>query len=381
MEQMVENKTLLFRARLLLEEGQSDSALKILEAIVPDDEEQRQEVAYFLGWCYVLHKRWDDANAALSPIIPFADDEGESEHRIDRERLALCYLRLGNVAVQFTHYDQATRHFSRCIKLLNDKRVKLPPLIRVKAHYSLAMAYMMRGLYPTAIQQYNEAVLHFLYIEDDEELGNIYYGLSETYLHMGKLEEAQFAGKRALELYKQAGQFNMEGITYNLLGHIALENKDFQVASDHFTQALAISKTHAGPMRAMMNCAALAEVRLAENRLDEAKRYCELACDMVGQVSNTYFCSQAYLTTAKVFHAAAQQTEGEERRQLLEETINWLEKAKSYLKETEAHAAAATVFQLWGQTLEELGQYQEALVFWRSSYETLTKAQGGSTWF
>ncbi|MHB8595998.1 MAG: tetratricopeptide repeat protein [Ktedonobacteraceae bacterium] len=381
MEQMVENKTLLFRARLLLEEGQSDSALKILEAIVPDDAEQRQEVAYFLGWCYVLHKRWDDANAALSPIIPIADDEGESEHRIDRERLALCYLRLGNVAVQFTHYDQATRHFSKCIKLLNDKRVKLPPLIRVKAHYSLAMAYMMRGLYPTAIQQYNEAVLHFLYIEDDEELGNIYYGLSETYLHMGKLEEAQFAGKRALELYKQAGQYNMEGITYNLLGHIALENKDFQVASDHFTQALAISKTHAGPMRAMMNCAALAEVRLAENRLEEAKRYCELACDMVGQVSNAYFCSQAYLTTAKVFHAAAQQAEGEERRQLLEETINWLEQAKSYLKETEAHAAAANVFQLWGQTLEELGQYQAALVFWRSSYETLTKAQGGSTWF
>ncbi len=380
MEQMVENKTLLFRARLLLEEGQSDSALKILEAIEPENQEQRQEVAYFLGWCYVLHKRWGEANAVLSPIIPSVDDEGESENRIDRERLALCYLRLGSVAVQFTHYDQATRHFSKCIKLLNDKRVKLPPLIRVKAHYSLAMAYMMRGLYPTAIQQYHEAVHHFLYIEDDEELGNIYYGLSQTYMYMGKLEEAQLAGKRALELYKQAEQFDMEGITYNLLGHIALENKDFHTASDYFTQALAISKTHTGPMKAIMNCAALAEVRLAENRLDEAKRYCELACDMVSQVSNTYFCSQAYLITAKVSHAAAQQAEGEERRQLLVETINWLEKAKSYLEETEAHAAAAEIFQLWGQTLEELGQYQEAFTFWRSSYETLSKAQG-SMWF
>ena len=137
------------------------------------------------------------------------------------------------------------------------------------------MALMMRGLYPAAIQQYNEAVEHFLHIEDDEELGNIYYGLSQTNLHMGKLKEARFAGKRALKIYKQAGQFNMEGTTHNLLGHIALENKDFQAASDHFTQAFAISKTHTGPMKAMMNCAALAEVRLAENRLDEAKRYCE----------------------------------------------------------------------------------------------------------
>ncbi len=272
------------------------------------------------------------------------------------------------------------RHFSRCIKLLNDKRVKLPPMIRVKAHYSLAMALMMRGLYPAAIQQYNEAVHNFPHIEEDEELGNIYYGLSATYHQMGKLEEARLAGERALALYIQAEEFDQEGNMHSVLGHIALDNKDYRVASDHFTQALAISKTHTGPMRAMMNCAALAEVRLAEDRLDEAKRYCELARDMVGEVSNTYFCSQTYLTTAKVSHAAAQRAEGEERRQLLGETITWLEKAKGYLTEAEAHAVAAEIFQLWGQTLEELGQYQEALVFWRSGYETLTKAKG-SVWF
>ena len=253
-------------------------------------------------------------------------------------------------------------------------------MIRVKAHYSLAMALMMRGLYPAAIQQYNEAVHYFPHADEDEELGSIDYGLAATYQNMGKLEEARFAGMRALELYTEAGKFNREGITHNLLGHIALSNKDYRVASDHFTQALAISKTHAGPMTAMMNCAALAEVRLAEGRLDEAKRYCELACDMISQVSNTYFCSQTCLMTAKVSHAAAQQAEGEERRQLLGETITWLEKAEGYLTEAETHAAAAEIFQLWGQTLEELGQYQEALVFWRSGYETLTKAKG-SVWF
>jgi len=381
MEQMVENNMLLFRARLLLEEGQSDSALKILESIVPVGEKQQQEVAYFLGWCYILHKRWSDATNVLSPISPFADDEeGEPENRIDRERLALCFLRLGSAAVQFTRYDEATRHFSRCIKLLNDKRVKLPPLVRVRAHYSLAMSYMMRGLYDAAIQQYHEAVHHFLYIDDDEELGNIYYGLSDTYRLLGKLEDAQLAGERALQLYEKAGKFVREGVTHNLLGHIALENKNYRVASDHFTQALAIGNAHSGSMMAMMNCAALAEVRLAEGRLDEAKRFCQLACDLVDQVKNSYFCSQTYLITAKVSHAASQQAENEERRQLLEETINWLEKAKDCLTEAEAHADAADIYQLWAQTLEDLGQYQEAIVFWRSGYETLSKAKG-STWY
>ena len=43
-------RMLLFRARLLLEEGQADKALPVLEAIQADNEEEQQEIAYLLGW-------------------------------------------------------------------------------------------------------------------------------------------------------------------------------------------------------------------------------------------------------------------------------------------------------------------------------------------
>ena len=376
MEQIPDNKTLLFRARLLLEEGQSDAALKILEAIVPEDEKQQKEVAYFLGWCYVLHKRWGDATKVLSSIVSFADDEGESESCIDRERLALCRLRLGYAAVNFCRFDEAVHHFSRCLKVLNNKRVNLPPIVRVKAHYSLAMSYMMRGLYSTAIQQYHDALHHFLYIDNDEELGNIYYGLSDTYRLLGKLEDARLAGERALELYIKAENHSMEGITHNLLGHVALENKDYRVASDHYTAALAISNTYAGTRMAMLNCTALADVRLAEGRLDEAKRYCQLACEWAAQVTDTYLCGLTYFVTAKVSHSLAGQAREEERQRLLEETTQWLEKAKSCFAGKDADGDAADMYQLWAQTLEELGHYQEALTLWRSGYETLSRAKG-----
>ena len=309
MQQIPDNKTLLFRARLLLEEGQSETALKILEAIVPDDEKQQKEVAYFLGWCYVLHKRWGDASDVLSSIVSSADDEGESESRIDRERLALCRLRLGNAAVNLCRFDEATHHFSRCLKVLNNKRVNLPPIVRVKAHYSLAMSFMMRGLYSTAIQQYHDALHHFLYIDNDEELGKIHYGLSYTYRPLGKLEDARLAGERALELYVKAANHGMEGVTHSLLGRIALENKDYRVASDHYTEALAISNAYAGTTMAMLNCTALADVRLAEGRLDEAKRYCQRACELTAQVSDTYLCGLTYYVTAKVSHSLAGQAE------------------------------------------------------------------------
>lgn len=376
MEQIPGNKMLLFRARLLLEEGQSDAALKILEAIVPDDEKQQKEVAYFLGWCYVLHRRWSDATEVLSSIFSFEDDEGESESRIDRERLALCRLRLGYAAVNFCRFDEATHHFSRCIKVLNNKRVNLPPIVRVKAHYSLAMSYMMRGLYSTAIQQYHDALHHFLYIDNDDELGNIYYGLSDTYRHSGKLEDARLAGERALELYVKAENHRMEGTTHNLLGHIALENEDFRGASDHYTEALAIGNAYSGTNMAMLNCTALAEVRLAEGRLDEAKRYCQRACELTAKVSDTYMCGLTYYVTATVFHSLAAQARDEERQRLLEETIEWLEKAKCSFAGKDAESDTADMYQLWAQTLEELGHYQEAFTLWRSGYETLSKAKG-----
>lgn len=376
MEQIPDNKMLLFRARLLLEEGQSDTALKILEAIVPDGEKQQKEVAYFLGWCYVLHKRWGDATDVLSPIFSFVDDEGESESRIDRERLALCRLHLGYAAINFCRFDEATHHFSRCLKVLNNKRVNLPPIVRVKAHYSLAMSYMMRGLYRTAIQQYHEALHHFLYIDNDGELGNIYYGLSDTYRLVGNLEDARLAGERALELYVKAANRSREGATHNLLGQIALENKDYRVASDHYTEALAISNACAGTKMSMLNCTALADVRLAEGRLDEAKRFCQLACEMMSHVSDNYFCGLTYCVTAKVSHSLAGQAREEERQRLLEETIQWLEKAKGSFAGMEVDGDTAEMYQLWAQTLEELGNYQEAFAFWRSGYETLSKAKG-----
>lgn len=377
MEKSVENNKMLFRASLFLQEGQSESALEILESLEPEDEQQKLEVAYYLGWCYVLHRRWSDAADTLAPFSLPLDDEREVENRIDRDRLALCFLRLGNAAVQFTRYEEATRHFSKCIKLLNDKRVKLPAMVRVKAHYSLAMSLMMRGLYDAAIQQYNEAISRFPLDDDnDEERANIYYGLACTSHDMGKLKESQQAAEQALKLYVRAEKHAMEAVARSLLGQIALENKDYSTAADQFTESLAISNTHAGPKMAVMNCASLAEVRLAEGRLDEARRYSKLACEKVEQVSNNLVRSQAYFTAAKVSHTAAQEAKDEDRHQLLEETISWLEKAKNCLVDAEAYTGAADIYKLWAQTLEELGQYREAIELWRTGYATLSDAKG-----
>lgn len=378
MEQLPEsnNKMSLFVARLLLEEGRSDAAQKILEAIEPENEKQEQELAYFLGWAYTLHRRWVDATRTLSPLSHLADDGNELEGYIDRERLAKCLLHLGIAAYNYNRFEEASRHFSKCLKVLNDKRVKLPPIVRVRAHYSFASTLMMRGKYEAAIEQYHMALRDFLYEDDNDELANIYYGLSDTFRRAGNLKDAREAGEQALKFYISVENHMMEGQTRNLLGHIALESGDYRGASDHFTMALSLAQAPAEPARIMSNNAALADVRLAEGKLDEARRYCLRACEMMDRVSSPYLKGLTYLSTAKVTYAMAQEAHSDKQERLLRETIEWLEQAKDCLSGIDADNDIAAMYQLWAQTLEETGQYQEALNYWRSGYEALSKAKG-----
>ena len=375
-----EIQTLLLRARLFLEEGQRDKALAVLETTRTENQEQQREVDYLLAWGYTLGKRWEDAFRVLSPFSQFAEDEGDQENLLDRGRLAQCFLRLGDTAVNLARYEDAARHYTKSLKLLQDKRIHLP-LVQVKARYGLAMTHVMRNLYAAAIQHYELALRLCLHIDDDEIIGNIYYGLSEVYRRSGNLIKAQLAGEKALELYERSGIQHMEGVTHNLLGHISTQLGDYRQASDHFTEALAVATSGESTKMIMVNCAALANLRLTEGRLEEAKRYCQRARDIMGrfQDKDGQLTGSTYLVTGKVTHAEAQRAEGEQREKLLEETIKWFEKAKDKLAPTQSYGDVAELYGRWAQVLEELGQFQEAILYWKSGYEALSSSYG-QTW-
>ncbi len=377
MTQNIDVRMLLFRARLLLEEGQAEKALPILEAIQTDNKEEQQEIAYLLGWCYVTDKRWDDATIVLSPIPKFEEDEGGEENRVDRVRLAHSLLRLGQAAVNLHQYEDASRHYSRCLKVLQSKKIQLP-VAKLKARYGLAMTYLMRGLYPASIQHYELALGLCLYIDDDEEIGNIYYGLCEAYRRSGKLIDAQLACVKALELYERCANRHLEGIAHNMLGLIYLNLGDYRAASDHYTEALSLAASHSGPKMVMVNCTALAGVRLAEGRLEEAKRFNQRALENIDRIQSrdTYLESLTYLICGKVTQAQAQRVEGELRQQLLEEAIAWFEQAQGGLSPSQAYTEVTDLYGRWAEVLEQLGRYEEAISCWKTGYETISAANG-----
>lgn len=367
-----DTQKMLYRARLQLEEGQCEAALVVLQDIRTEEKLQQDELAYLLGWCYIQRKQWEAAIHVLSPLLLQTDEKEEKESLAERERSALSLLHLGTAAVNLAHYEDASQHFTLCLKVLHDRRIHLPP-VRIRARYSLAMTYLMRGLYSAAIQHYEEALRLCRHYHAEDELPDIYYGLCDSYRAVGDYVRAYLSGQDALAIYQQKADRPKEARMLHALGHIRFLLGDYREAADHYTESIAIATSCQRPTMVMLNCAALADLRLAEGRLIEAKRYCTFALETMSRTENTHMSGRAYLVIGKVVHAEARTVEGEKRIALLEEAVQWFEKAKEQLDLTQAYPEIAEVYGAWAQVLEDLGQTKKAIECWRVGYAMLSQ--------
>jgi tetratricopeptide (TPR) repeat protein len=363
-------KTLLYQSRLLVEEGRYNAAQTILETIHPEVEKQRQDVAYLLGWCHVQRKQWVEALRTLVPLLKEKNKHFEIEIAQEREQHTFALLLLGLAAVNLASYEDASHHFTRCLKVLHDRRVHLP-VVRIYARYYLARTCQMRGLYSAAIQHYDEALRLCHHYHDEQVQPDIYRGLCDVYRYSRNLTKAYLAGKEALDLYKAMPDRQMEACMHNRLGRVCFLLSDYQSASEHYAESFAIATSVNDPTMLMMSSAALAEVRMTEERLEEARHYCKLALSAMEHTNDIHRQGRVYHVIGKVTHEGSRLSSGYSKQVLLEEAATWYEKANMYLRKTQAYRGMDELYGGWAQVLEELGRVSEAIDCWRAGYAVL----------
>jgi tetratricopeptide (TPR) repeat protein len=326
----------------------------------------------------VLHHRWEEAKQGLLPFSHHEEEQDTQGEPVDRERTARSLLHLSSAAMNLYYFEDAERHLRKCLKVLRRKPLQGPQfqLLRIQAHYFLALTYSMRGFYPAAIEHYEEALRLFLYVDNDEELANIYYGLCDTYCKAGRLHEAQLAGERALHLYVRTSNRSLEGRMRNLLGNVAFFQHQFQQANTYLTEALSIAASQDNVQMVMINCETLAQLRVAEGYFEEARRYSQRALEMSQHSENHFLRGKVYQGAGKVVLAEAEHAEGEQRRDLLAEATAHFETAHTFLSSTEAYEEITETLILWAQACEALGRSEASLQLWRLAYQTQSKAKG-----
>jgi len=374
-----DSELLILRARLLMEEGQNDLALAALEAIQTSDQEQQHQIAYLSAWCHTRLEHWTEALRLLSPLYTpgsIEDNWNDANHN-ERERRAFYLLCLGNAAVNLNRFEEASQHYMQCLKLLKERRVNLPQ-VRIKARYSLGMTCIVSGFYALAIQHYEEALRLCKNDPDHEDLPHIYYGLCDANRHLGKFEAAYTYGVKALELYEKRGMRTMEGRMHNVMGRICYQLREYHEATDNYMESLSIATLDNNQNMKMVNFSALADLRLAENRLEEAQRYCDRALEVAEGLDDDIYLGLMYLVCGKVTLAESEQAEGKRHERLFGEAREFFEKAKDHLSKTQDKNYLAEVYGRLAQMLEKSGQPQEALSYWKTAYESLSSMKGDS---
>jgi tetratricopeptide (TPR) repeat protein len=370
---------LTYGAQLWMEEGQYDLALTALQHSQTNSPEQECQIAYLSAWCHILLEQWAEARYLLPGIYPQSSIEenwNDAKHS-ERERRAFYLLCLGNAAIHLNRFEEASKHYTQCLKILSERRVNLPQ-VRIKARSSLGMTCIMGGFYVMAIQHYEEALQLCKNIPEYEDLAEIYYGLCDANRLLGKFESAYTYGVKALDLYEKRGIRIMEGRIQNVLGRICYQMREYNEAADHYLESLSIATLDNNQKIKIVNFIALADLRLVEDRLEEAQRYCQRALEVAGGLNDNYYLGLMYLTCGKVTLAESKQTEAEQHEILFSKARRLLEKAKELLSQTQASVLLGEVYGRIAQMLEQSGQPQEAISYWKTAYESLSRPIGQS---
>ena len=387
MLQLSEIERMLRRIRLMTEEGLEEDVLEQLDALHTEDIQMQKEIIYTRAWYYTQKRRWSEAFEQLSLLYDprtIQDDWDEASHT-ERERRAFYLVWLGKVAVNLSRYEDASRHFTQCLAILDLRRVHLPK-IRIKALYSLAMTCIIAGLYALAIQHYQEALKvcakEKLQEQLKRDIADIHYGLADVYRLTGDFGRARTYGLMALQMYEDLHDRYLMCRMYNLLGRIAFNLGEHQVAAEHIMESLSLATLENEVGMKMINFIAMADIRLAEMRLDEAQRYCDHALEVAEQKQDDHhMCGVVYLICGRVAFAKAKEAQGEQACYLLQEALNIYDKAEAHLLQTQAPTPLSELYGRRAEIYEAMDRPQEALACWKSAFDLSSTPKKGAGWY
>ncbi len=367
----------IHRIQLWMEEGQYDFALTALQHLKTHNIDQTRLILYISAWCHTLLEQWTEAQSLLNSLYPSCNLEANcsSTKHNERERRAFCLMCLGNAALELNRLEEASWHYTQCLKLLNERRVNLPQ-VRITTLNSLGLISITNGFYAVAINCFEEALNLCKNMPEHEILPELYYGLCDANRLLERYETAYTNGMKALDLSKQTGMLTIESRIQHVLGKINYQQHQCDEAANHYLESLAIATQEHNQELKIANFTVLADLLLAEDHLVEAKRYSLHALELANVMHNPSYLGQMYLTCGNVTLAESEQTEGEQHAMLLAKARGFFEQAKEAIAQTQDSALQGEVNKRIAQMLEQSGQDQEALAYWKTAYELLSRPVG-----
>jgi DNA-binding SARP family transcriptional activator/Tfp pilus assembly protein PilF len=223
-----------------------------------------------LGTMHLNEFHFEDAHRCFLRARELAVETG------DRQALADATNNLGVVCRDRGSLDEALRHFDQTLRL--DRRTNSRSSQAVTLN-NIGLLLHLLGRYPEARRHFAEALALSETVSSRYGQAFAYIGLCLVHRSLGDVAGACDHGRRALELARDAGLYDVEWDALNCLGDALLSRGDLRAAESLFRQAEASaaernSTRHVGRARD-----GLAHVWFARHDLGRARRAWESALE------------------------------------------------------------------------------------------------------
>ncbi|HEY0753579.1 MAG TPA: hypothetical protein VGD98_06425 [Ktedonobacteraceae bacterium] len=350
----------------LLTQRKGNEAQMLLAQLSGEPLVNRNELTYLQAWLAVAQEDWENIALLLRDapaLLPQEEQDSLLTNGSVRRRRPMCLLILGEMARELEYPEEAIEHIQHSLTLLNERRMNIPE-VRLLAHCSLGRLALDMNQTAQALTQYETA----LHLYNDQETGSalrtaVLTGLCDTQMRLEQFEQALDTGKRALASLEADDEEHL----LVLLSHICLAMGDSASALVYAQDAKNAANQSKDVMRVAHTLLVLAEIQQKECfDAQDARANCEQALALLAQTPEQPLNGTALFLLGKI--AECEWSRSREKIPAANEAQARYEQARAFFTEQHDTASLAKVSRQLAQLLEERGEPEQALIYWKQAF-------------
>jgi tetratricopeptide (TPR) repeat protein len=320
---------------------------QLLECSPAREDAARVRVA--MGQAHIRLQQPEEAEAVI------ADARRFYELTSNKPRLIDCLLT--EVAAKIQREEPAALEAAEQALALCRTLKPIPSDVEIRLLQRVAIASMQRREWRRGIEALETALALAGQMEDLTQQAMYYADLANAYQEIGEVEVAARYSRRAIALSEMLQDRYNTAVAENNLGMALTKLGELGEAERHFQRSLALmdeAKVARGKSHVLIS---LAELRLAQGRLEEATEACLQGIELAAEMGQEATVAEGRMWLGRIFGA---QGDGRGCDREFRSAIGVFDRLQLTERATRAHAAYAEILEARGDLARAHGELKAA---------------------
>jgi tetratricopeptide (TPR) repeat protein len=331
-------------ARSMMEAGEFERAVPILEGLMEDSVPQLHsaEIQFDLAECLLEQGKLDDALDGFDKVLSSATTRKDVYMQI------LALKQLGYVEEKRHNYPLAIYHWQKALDLMA-KVDDHDPFLAAEILRQLGKVYGYLGEKNDALQSYERAHTYLESTASFQKIADLYRRLGESFREQGDFDRASEYAQHSISLYRGLKNIKLAIEVKENFGIVKGEDGNADEALQTLTACLAEYKEYGYTEKVAHTHGEMARIYLANQDYAQASKHCDEALELLADTSlERGFVFRTYSTICK-------------EQKKFAEAVEFMEKSVKIFEIADLPREIAKSYSMLGDIYKEQGDLQKAI--------------------